>query len=203
MYYRLRICLRLQNRVLTSPEERKRGCLLSLHPRFVSYPRGLYADSIFACSDNMPGIVFPCQGAERKIRDEERKQNRKKGKGQPSQTQCNNCECCWGGVGSSQARSTRGTGGRKGVVGKTVGMWGVACVSLAVKTGWIFSGRSKWNHMITDCLCWEGLCNIMETNILLLQTRNLGCREEQEGPRGASHLRSAHPKFMLFPLVWQ
>ncbi|TKC47845.1 hypothetical protein EI555_005504, partial [Monodon monoceros] len=29
-------------------------------------------------------------GAERKIRDEERKQNRKKGKGQASQTQCNN-----------------------------------------------------------------------------------------------------------------
>uniref|UniRef100_A0A8D1M1C8 Grh/CP2 DB domain-containing protein n=1 Tax=Sus scrofa TaxID=9823 RepID=A0A8D1M1C8_PIG len=30
------------------------------------------------------------KGAERKIRDEERKQNRKKGKGQASQTQCNN-----------------------------------------------------------------------------------------------------------------
>eukprot|EP00069_Balaena_mysticetus_P019258 bmy_00471T0 len=30
------------------------------------------------------------KGAERKIRDEERKQNRKKGKGQTSQTQCNN-----------------------------------------------------------------------------------------------------------------
>lgn len=34
--------------------------------------------------------VFCDKGAERKIRDEERKQNRKKGKGQASQTQCNN-----------------------------------------------------------------------------------------------------------------
>ncbi|CAD7688454.1 unnamed protein product [Nyctereutes procyonoides] len=33
--------------------------------------------------------VFCDKGAERKIRDEERKQNRKKGKGQASQTQCN------------------------------------------------------------------------------------------------------------------
>ena len=41
----------------------------------------------------LSAFVFPCQGAERKIRDEERKQNRKKGKGQASQTQCNNCEC--------------------------------------------------------------------------------------------------------------
>ncbi|OWK55947.1 Grainyhead-like protein 2 [Lonchura striata] len=32
------------------------------------------------------------EGAERKIRDEERKQNRKKGKGQASQTSCNNAE---------------------------------------------------------------------------------------------------------------
>lgn len=37
--------------------------------------------------------------------------------------------------------------------------------------------------MITDCLRWEGLCNIMETNIFLLQTRNLGCRAGQEGTR--------------------
>ncbi|XP_030874343.1 grainyhead-like protein 2 homolog [Leptonychotes weddellii] len=34
--------------------------------------------------------VFCDKGAERKIRDEERKQNRKKGKGQASQTPCNN-----------------------------------------------------------------------------------------------------------------
>uniref|UniRef100_A0ABK0LE26 Grainyhead-like transcription factor 2 n=2 Tax=Rattus norvegicus TaxID=10116 RepID=A0ABK0LE26_RAT len=34
--------------------------------------------------------VFCDKGAERKIRDEERKQNRKKGKGQASQTQCSN-----------------------------------------------------------------------------------------------------------------
>ncbi|XP_027705808.1 grainyhead-like protein 2 homolog isoform X3 [Vombatus ursinus] len=34
--------------------------------------------------------VFCDKGAERKIRDEERKQNRKKGKGQATQTQCNN-----------------------------------------------------------------------------------------------------------------
>ncbi|EMP27198.1 Grainyhead-like protein 2 like protein [Chelonia mydas] len=34
--------------------------------------------------------VFCDKGAERKIRDEERKQNRKKGKGQPSQASCNN-----------------------------------------------------------------------------------------------------------------
>ncbi|XP_027438919.1 grainyhead-like protein 2 homolog isoform X3 [Callorhinus ursinus] len=34
--------------------------------------------------------VFCDKGAERKIRDEERKQNRKKGKGQTSQTPCNN-----------------------------------------------------------------------------------------------------------------
>ncbi|XP_020825154.1 grainyhead-like protein 2 homolog isoform X3 [Phascolarctos cinereus] len=34
--------------------------------------------------------VFCDKGAERKIRDEERKQNRKKGKGQAAQTQCNN-----------------------------------------------------------------------------------------------------------------
>ncbi|NWI05235.1 GRHL2 protein, partial [Tichodroma muraria] len=33
---------------------------------------------------------FLQQGAERKIRDEERKQNRKKGKGQASQASCNN-----------------------------------------------------------------------------------------------------------------
>lgn len=38
----------------------------------------------------MLGLSY--QGAERKIRDEERKQNRKKGKGQASQNQCNNCE---------------------------------------------------------------------------------------------------------------
>lgn len=37
-------------------------------------------------------VFFLHQGAERKIRDEERKQNRKKGKGQASQTSCNNCE---------------------------------------------------------------------------------------------------------------
>ncbi|KFP69843.1 Grainyhead-like 2, partial [Acanthisitta chloris] len=35
---------------------------------------------------------FLHQGAERKIRDEERKQNRKKGKGQASQASCNNAE---------------------------------------------------------------------------------------------------------------
>lgn len=46
-------------------------------------------------------FAFPCQGAERKIRDEERKQNRKKGKGQASQTQCNNCEYLGEGVGST------------------------------------------------------------------------------------------------------
>lgn len=28
--------------------------------------------------------------------------------------------------------------------------------------------------MITDYLCWEGLCNITEPNIFLLQMRNLG-----------------------------
>ncbi|NWI49607.1 GRHL2 protein, partial [Pachyramphus minor] len=36
--------------------------------------------------------VFCDKGAERKIRDEERKQNRKKGKGQASQASCNNAE---------------------------------------------------------------------------------------------------------------
>ncbi|KFM06059.1 Grainyhead-like 2, partial [Aptenodytes forsteri] len=36
--------------------------------------------------------VFCDKGAERKIRDEERKQNRKKGKGQASQASCNNSE---------------------------------------------------------------------------------------------------------------
>ncbi|KGL98702.1 Grainyhead-like 2, partial [Charadrius vociferus] len=36
--------------------------------------------------------VFCDKGAERKIRDEERKQNRKKGKGQTSQASCNNSE---------------------------------------------------------------------------------------------------------------
>lgn len=42
--------------------------------------------------DNICGLSFSHQGAERKIRDEERKQNRKKGKGQASQASCNNCE---------------------------------------------------------------------------------------------------------------
>ena len=60
----------------------------------------------------LSAFVFPCQGAERKIRDEERKQNRKKGKGQASQTQCNNCECGCAGQGP------RGMGGKEWAAGK-------------------------------------------------------------------------------------
>lgn len=41
---------------------------------------------------NICALSFLHQGAERKIRDEERKQNRKKGKGQASQASCNNSE---------------------------------------------------------------------------------------------------------------
>ncbi|NWX39812.1 GRHL2 protein, partial [Steatornis caripensis] len=50
------------------------------------------SDADVASLDNICGLSFLHQGAERKIRDEERKQNRKKGKGQASQASCNNSE---------------------------------------------------------------------------------------------------------------
>lgn len=67
----------------------------------VTCVRAVFLRALITCLA-LSVFVFPCQGAERKIRDEERKQNRKKGKGQASQTQCNNCECRWGGVGASE-----------------------------------------------------------------------------------------------------
>lgn len=149
------------------------------------YPCDLCVDSICACSDNMPNIVFVilCQGAERKIRDEERKQNRKKGKGQASQTQCNNCECLGEGLGFT---GFTGEQVERMFCGQNYGL---------ARDGLLFSSNEdtvncscekQIKSMITECLSQEGLCNITETNTFLLRTGNLGHREAQEGMRGSA-----------------